>query len=285
VIAAVAIAGVTALLLLRDRHAAERAPTGPLGTPEMAALWKPFIESPSPLIVSFETRLFFFAPGTGLVVRDWQTNTAADAAKSKPLLAFQERMGAPKLEERLDYADFGAVHAAFLLGRLLDRPVGLKDSSSLGWQDLWNSNIVFLGKPTLHPAIRASLEGKDFVGTEDGTAIRNLHPRPGEPEVFHNAATHGSGEKYGLITVMPGPRAGQRMMILAGSAAELMWALAEAVTSPARAHEIVSPVMLPSGDLPTAFQIVVAATFESNVPVSIRYVTHRVSSEPRTSER
>ena len=55
--------------------------------------------------------------------------------------------GASELQERFDYADYGAVHAAFLLGRLLGREVGLKHSNSLGWEDIWNSNIIFLGKP------------------------------------------------------------------------------------------------------------------------------------------
>jgi len=70
------------------------------------------------------------------------------------------------------------------------------------------------------------------------------------------------------------------MMILSSSAAELMWALAEAVTSPARVQEIMSRVIPPSGEAPPAFQVVIAATFESNVPVKIRYVTHRVSKAP-----
>ncbi len=249
-------------------------------TREMAALWKPFLESDAPLLIAFETRLFFFAPATGLVVRDYLTNQPADAAKSKALQAFQERMPAPELQERFDYADYGAVHAAFLLGRLLGREVGLKHSNSLGWEDIWNSNIIFLGKPNLNPSIRYSLEGKDFVETEHGAAIRNLHPLPGEPELYRMAATHGAGEKYGLITVLPGPQPGRRMMILSSSAAELMWALAEAVTSPARVQEIMSRVILPSGESPPAFQVVIAATFESNVPVKIRYATHRVSKAP-----
>ena len=149
-------------------------------------------------------------------------------------------MSAPELQERFDYADYGAVHAAFLLGRLLGREVGIKHSNSLGWEDIWNSNIIFLGKPNLNPSIRYSLEGKDFVETGHGTAIRNLHPLPGEPEVYRQAATHGAGEKHGLITVLPGPQPGRHMMILSSSAAELMWALAEAVTSPARVQEIMS---------------------------------------------
>jgi hypothetical protein len=208
------------------------------------------------------------------------TNQPAETAKSQPLLAFQERMGARELQERYDYADVGAVHAAFLLGRLLDREIGLKHSSSLDWQDIWNSNIVFIGKPNLNPTIRYALSGKDFVETEDGSHIRNLHPLPGEPEVFRMADTHGEGEKYALITVLPGPQPGRRMMILSGSGAELMWALAEAVTNPERATEIMSRVLLPSGECPPAFQVVIEATFESYVPVKIRYVTHRVSKTP-----
>jgi hypothetical protein len=192
-------------------------------------------------------------------------------------------MGAEELQERLDYADYGAVHAAFLLGRLLGREVGLKHSTDLGWQDIWNSNIVFLGKPNLNPSIRTSLEGKDFEEIWHGSAIRNLHPRPGELELYRNPPTHGSGEKYGLVTVLPGPQPGRRMMILSSSAAELMWALAEAVTSPARVQEIMSHVLLPSGEAPPAFQVLVAATFESNVPLSIRYVTHRVSQPPEAA--
>jgi hypothetical protein len=266
------------LLAQKRQHGAAKGLRGPLATREMEALWKPFLDSDAPVLVAFETRLFFFAPEAGLIVRDYQTNEPAAADKSQPLRAFQERMGVHELQERFDYADFGAVHAAFLLGRLTGRDLGLKHSNSLGWQDLWNSNIIFLGKPNLNPTIRYSLQGKDFVETEHGWGIRNLHPRPGEPELYRMAATHGEGEKYGLITVQPGPQPSRRMMILSSSGAELMWALAEAVTNPARVQEIMAHVIPPLGDAPTAFQVVISATFESNVPVKIRYVTHRVSN-------
>ena len=56
-----------------------------------------------------------------------------------------------------------------------------------------------------------------------------------------------------------------------------MWALAESVTNPTRVKEIVSHIILPSGECPPALQVIIEATFESNVPVHIRYVTHRVS--------
>jgi hypothetical protein len=273
----VAVVGVLSFLLV---HNQERATRRPLATRELEALWKPFLDSDAPLLIAFETRLFFYAPPTGLVVRDYQTNEPADAPRSQPLAAFQERMGVQELQDRFDYADVGAVHAAFLLGRLLGRDIGLKHSNSLGWQDIWNSNVIFLGKPNLNPTIRYSLEGKDFVETAYGAGIRNLHPLPGEPELYRMATTHGAGEKYGLITVLPGPQPGRRMMILSSSGAEFTWALAEAVTNPARVQEIMSHVIPPSGECPPAFQVVISATFESNVPVKIRYVTHRVSKAP-----
>jgi hypothetical protein len=243
----------------------------------MEALWRPFLDDSVPLIVSFDVRLFFFSPATGLIVRDYRTNQPAEVASSEPLRAFQEHMGAPELEERFDYSDVGAVHGAFLLGRLLGRDVGLKDSNSLGWQDLWNSNVIFLGKPDGNAAIRQLLEGKDFVISDHGTAIRNVHPLPGEPDVYRMAVTHGVGEKYALITVAPGPQSGRHVMILSASGAELLWALAAAVTSSPWVQEIVTPLLLPTGDCPPAFQVIISATFEANVPVKIRYVTHRVS--------
>ena len=91
------------------------------------------------------------------------------------------------------------------------------------------------------------------------------------------AHTHGTGVKYAVITVRPGPQSGRHIMILSGAGAEFLWALAEYVTDPAHVKELVGHLHLPTGELPPAFQVVIEGTFQSNVPVKIRYVTHRVS--------
>jgi hypothetical protein len=249
-----------------------------VSTREMRVLWSPFLDNNTPLIISFEVRLFLFAPSTGLVVRDYRTDQKEEVAQSKVLNAFRERMGTDELIETYDYADFGSVHAAFLLGRVLDREVGLKHSTALGWEDIWNSNVIFMGKPDVNPMIRRVLRDAnlDFVDGDSGSAVRNLHPLPGESAEYPNAATHGVGKKYGVISVLPGPQPGHHMMILTGAGSELMWALAESVADPARVKEIISHVRLPSGDCPAVFQVVIEAKFESNVPISIRYVTHHV---------
>jgi hypothetical protein len=247
---ALVVVVVVALLTSLGFFWAARHPATP-GTPptrEMEALWRPFLDSPAPLIVSFEIRMFLFSPDTGLVVRDFQVNQPDEVSHSAPLQSFRQRMTADELRPTYDYADFGAVHAAFLLGRKLAREVGLKHSSSLGWEDIWNSNIIFIGKPNLHPTVRHALKDGDFV--DELGVIHNLHPQPGEPSEYRSATTHGAGQKYALITLLPGPQPGRRMMILSGAGAELMWALAESVTDPVRVREIMSHVMTPRGRRP-----------------------------------
>ena len=280
-----AVAGVlTAILLVFGYKTGGLKPTttgsglaARASTPEMEALWKPFLDRNTPLLISFEIRLFFYAPAAGLVVRDVQTNQKEEVDQSKTLTAFREKMAADKLVDTYDYADVGAIQAAFLLGHTLDREVGLKYSSALGWEDIWNSNVIFIGKSTVNPAIARALRDAhfDFVDSAYGAAVRNLRPQPGEAAEYPNAATHGSGKKYGVISVLPGPQPGHHLMILTGAGAELMWALAQSVTDPARVREIMSHVA-PSGDLPPTFQVLIEATFESNVPISIRYVAHHI---------
>lgn len=249
-------------------------------TPELRALWEPFLGSEAPLLIAFDVRLFFHSPATGLVVRDYQVNDPADAARSERLTNFQARMGAPELRETWDYADFGSVHAAFLLGRLVAGSrlqVGMKHSGSLDWQDLWNCNVVFIGKSQFNPIIGSFLDEKDFVADDVGV-IHNLRPNPGEAAAYGSAATHGTGEKHALITRVRGPQSGRHLMLLSGAGAELMWALAESVTNPEHVAALMSLLRTPSGQHAESFQVIIQATFQSNVPVKIRYVAHRLSS-------
>ena len=79
---------------------------------------------------------------------------------------------------------------------------------------------------------------------------------------------------------MRGPQPGRFLLLLSSAAAELMWALAESVTNPGHVAEIMSHLQTPTGAYPDQFQVVIRAVFQSNVPVEIGYVTHRVLSKP-----
>lgn len=251
-----------------------------LPTSELEELWGPLLSGPAPLLIAFDVRLFFFAPATGLVVRDFRVNAPDGVGRSDALSAFRERMGADELRETRDYADLGSVHAAFLLGRLLAgsrREVCLKHSPSLDWQDVWNSHLVFIGKAHANPIIASLLEGKPFITDELGV-VQNLAPLAGEASEYGSGETHGEGEKHALVTRLRGPQPGRFLLLLSSGAAELMWALAESVTHPAHVAQIVSQVRGPSGRCADEFQVVIRATFRSNVPVDISYVAHRVLS-------
>lgn len=244
---------------------------------EVQLLWEPFRASSAPLLIAFDLRLFFYAPATGLVVRHFQTNDSSEIASSQPLQKFQEKMDAEQLLERHDYADFGAVHAAFLLGRLLAQHphnVGMKHSGSLDWQDVWNSNLVFLGKPDSNPIVRSFLKDKPFYFDESGI-LHNAAPAAGEAAEYHCASTHGTGEKHALITRVNGPQPDRYLLLLCGTGAELMWALGESVTEQRHVRAIMTQLVDSKGNVPENFQVVIRATFQSNVPVNIQYVTHR----------
>lgn len=245
---------------------------------ELEELWAPFLDGKAPLLIVFDVRLFFYSPAAGLVVRDDLANDPADVSRSKPLEDFRRCTGETELRETRDYADFGAVHAAFLLGRLLSSrrlDIGLKQSSSLDWQDVWNSNVVCIGKPNLNPIVRSLLEGKEFH-TDDFGVIHNHSPRPGELARYDSAPTHGAGEKHALITRLSGPQPGRHLLLLSSGAAELMWALAESVTNPGHAARVFAPLRAASARYPEQFQVVIRATFQANIPIEIRYATHRV---------
>ncbi len=250
------------------------APESGLRDDVLVRFWTPFLGGP--MLIAFDVRLFFFAPNTGLVVRDYQTNEASAQAQSQPLERFKQRMDEPDLVETRDYADFGSVHAAFLLGRMLGTrgsDVGLKHATALDMHDLWNSNVVFLGKATTNPIVRQLLDDRAFVTDEDGV-IYNRYPRDGEAEVYKCASTHGFGEKYALITKLRGPQVGRHVLVLSGCGAELIWALAETVTNPLQVADIMEHIA-PNGELPDEFEIVIQATFHGNVPARIRCVAHR----------
>jgi hypothetical protein len=249
----------------------------PWASPELQALWSPLLNSDAPLLIVFEVRLFLYAPGTGLVVRHYKTNDLGAVADSAPLEKFREQMQPTELLERRDYADFGSVHAAFALGQFLaarKRQIGLKHAHELGWQDIWNCNVVFLGKSDVNPLIASLLGDLPFVDG-DGT-ISNRQPKDGEPDAFTCAPTHGIGVKHALITRIPSPQRDRQMLLLTGSGAELMWALGESVTSPNHASEFMPALQVSSGVYAKAFQVVVRSEFESNVPIRLARAAHRI---------
>jgi len=252
----------------------------------MEAFWKPFLSTNTPLMLTYNSRLFLLALPLDLMVRNWQTNEMSEVPQSAALLQFQKQMGVERLVETRNYVDFGAMYSVFLLTRTLDRrqsQISLKASKDLAWADVFNDNIIFVGgMSSADPRLRRVQEAGDFVEHVEG--IANLHPKSGELAFYpvaHSSKTGANdGDKYAVLSRFPGPQRGRCIMLIGSAHSELPWALAEYVTNPLSVGELMQHVKLPSGELPEAFQVLLRVTLQAQVPVRIRYVTHHVVTAP-----
>jgi hypothetical protein len=233
------------------------------------------------VLVSFESRLFVRIGS--VAVRDWSVDEMARVESSPRLMGIKELFHQPQLYENRNYADFGAVQAAFSIGRLLgtrNPRLILKNSTGVGPNDTQDNDVIFLSKPSTDPVLRQLLARGPFV--DERVRVRNLDPRPGELSEYVSRPDlkdpDRSGERYLLITAMPGFHPKRRILSLACFNSEDPWALAEYLTNPEHAREMYLKMRLPNGKMPDFYQVVVKAVFRAQTPIQIEYVTHRVLS-------
>ncbi|MGA3237351.1 MAG: hypothetical protein ABSG03_13695 [Bryobacteraceae bacterium] len=253
-------------------------------TPDLEAIWRPLIDSKAPILVSFQTRLFLRIGPVN--VRDWHVDTLGAVESSEGLMRIKQLFNAPQLYENRDYVDFGSANAVFQLSKLLatrKQNIFAKRSTDVTWDDMNANNVIIMGKPEADPTVSRWLAKGKFL--EVGGHIRNLHPASGEQSEWVDHAdppgsSTGWAQKYALITMFAGPGQGNWVMCMAGSGAEHPWAMADYLTMPEHATELVRHLRLPSGRLPTSYQVVIRVDFKSQIPVKVSYVAHRSLDTP-----
>jgi len=251
-------------------------------TPELRELWAPILSGPRSVAIVFETRLFV-AVGTAIVVRDPNIENIQDIESSAPIMKVKRLFGVNEVFEARRYADFSTDDAIFYLVRLLSTTgVSMKPERSVDMtnEDVHSCNLVLLGKPGAYDAVKTKKSYEfNFVYQAD-RSIRNLHPRPGEQEVYSlNRTTPGEGDlvnEYGLITLTPGPERDHYILNLTSGESEGFWPLAEYVTNPVYAKDLVDHLRLPSGKLPESYEVLVKIDERNFKPIQVSYVTHRV---------
>jgi hypothetical protein len=276
-----ALRALPARLLPGAAVAPAKTQPGTQWTPELEAVWRPFLESKVPLLVSFESRLFVRIGSVN--VRDWTVDEMARVESSSRLMGIKNLFHQPQLYENRNYADFGAVQAAFSISRLLgtrNPRLILKRSSGVGPDDTQDNDVIFLSKPSTDPVLRQLLARGPFI--DERLRVRNLDPRPGESAEYVSRPDpkdpDRSGERYLLITLMPGLHPNRKFLSLASFNSEDPWALAEYLTGPEHAREMYLKMRLPNGRMPEFYQLVVKAVFRAQSPIQIEYVAHRVLS-------
>ncbi len=275
--AAVVWGAVATVLAVRARQ--QLAPVADRWSPELAALWQPFLDSKRPLLVCLGTPLFVRFPNQGFV-RDPRTNDWQEVDRSERIAALRKGFGNMEMQPLYNFTGAGEASAAFQIARLLTTrraDAQVTRSSILSWQQVADSDVVFLGPPKFNLQLQAVAMNYDLVVEGDG--IRNLKPQPGEPQFLedHFLATRSNeGETHALITRAPGPSGAGELLIVAGNGSADTMAAADWLTQPWHARELAAKLKGSSGELPRHFQAVLKVVFKQGIPVQSSYVFHHV---------
>ena len=134
--------------------------------------------------------------------------------------------------------------------------------------------------PKFNLQLQSAALTQDIVVEAEG--IRNLKPRPGEPEFLPDhvlAGRSSEGQTHALISLTPGLSGVGQLLVIAGNASADTLAAAEYLTQPSRARELVGHLKTPSGRVPRYYQAVLKVTFKQGIPVESSYVFHHALDE------
>jgi hypothetical protein len=252
-------------------------------TPDLEALWAPFIESQRPLILSIEDPLFVeMQSNPGIYYRDRSMNDWKDAENSPGVKKLAEAFGKTQLQPSRYYTAFGESDASFRLGQLLGTRkniFSMARSSQLSWQQLADNNIVFVGVQNLffeqllgmpvEPELVANLQG-----------VRNTRPAPGEPEMYADRYTTAPSEQgvvYALVTHVPGPRGSNDVESFTSIRSPGYVGAVQFFTDPKSARIVVHHLKEKAGgEMPRSYQVLLKISFKDDVPTQTTYVLSRI---------
>jgi len=225
---------------------------------ELHAFWNSVLKSPEPPLVIFSNAEFVGRPETGL------------------------RYFNPKTDSREHIEDlYTGVGEALAIGDLagvfrgLGRQMVVKRSGLLTWDDTRNRDLIFAGSPNENLSLRDLPLSQEFRfrPMKDGEprpgdlAIVNERPRETEPHLFFATATVPLSEDYGLVSLQPGPQAGQNILLLAGTTTMGTEAAAEFVCQNANVAQFRKGLGLAPGRPYPPFAAVLHARVARGVPV------------------
>ena len=284
---ALVLAGVCLVLVAALLYAYVKAPgaqtvrpaTADLWSPELAELWRPFLNN-RPLIVAVGNPLFLQFENKALY-RDLSTEKPEDLLKSPQFSAVSKALGSQESRPVHYYAAVGDVSAAFQLGQRLGpyQPrMSVVRSSQLQWQQLADSNVLFLGPPRFFGDKLASLPMALEI-TEGTDGFQVVHPRAGEPNFFKFRDPVGffaeDGEACVLITHAAGPVGNTDVMTFASNSTFGRVGAINAFTEIAFAKALVGKMRGASGHIPPYFQVLLRVKYKGGVPTETMYLLHR----------
>jgi hypothetical protein len=140
-----------------------------------------------------------------------------------------------------------------------------------------DDNYILLGSPRSNPWSTLFTDQMDFVFDFDKESqqekIRNVHPRPGEPQGFvATARRFGTGESFALISFVRNPNESGRTLLIAGVSAEGTEAAGRYVTDlPLLSETLRNCGIEPNGPV-RPFQILLRVSIMAGSPTRVSSV-------------
>ena len=179
----------------------------------------------------------------------------------------------------------GTASGAFLLGQFLaphKLHVLLTRGDLLSMPEIAMDNVVFIGPVAGNRQLEAVPVDQQIVLEPDG--IRNLNPRPGEPEFLPDRASRNSPdveESHSLVSHIPGLYGNGDILYLSGNRISSVLAAVQALTDPVLARTLVAKMKTSTGGVPRYYQLVLQVKSMDDMPVDISYLFHRELSGSR----
>lgn len=237
---------------------------------DLEAIWQPFLSGNRRVMLSLGTPMFLRFNDGHFFFRNTRLNDPAQLAGADRSQLVPDYVREP-FRTSFFYTGIGEAIGAVRVGQLLasrSTSVVLQPSNALSWEDLRGNDLIFIGAPKFNVQLLDIPIKQDFV-FED-SYIRNLRPHPGDPALFVDSDLGN----YGLVSRLPGLQGKGSIMVLAGNSTEATRAVAEYLSDPKYAAQLVQQLRKNSRAIPKYFQAVILGRFKSHVPVEIRYVTH-----------
>ena len=280
---------VTLWSLARPSQAAVASPAV-RSTPELDALWSPFLSPAHHLIIAFVNPLFVRLQrkgGTDILYRAGGNNSWNDAISSPEFSVLKKALANPQASPTFNMVERSNLIATFALSQFFARrrdDVSLARADELSWQQFADNDVIVFGPFAIDGGQSALPVKPAFI--VDDAGVRNLQPLAGEPLVYPDPRDHSpsDGEGLELVSVMPGPLG---RTTVATFASNHKWGViggVQSLTDPAFGRVVVGNLRGSTGRIPPYYQIVFKVKYRDGTLTNTSYVTHRALALTQNAE-
>jgi hypothetical protein len=236
-------------------------------------LWEKFFEPGVENVLAYGTPQFFAA--NGVFLRDVAINSPRDERVAARLVSLKKAFH-HQFQPTEVYTGVGETHGVYLLTKFFNKTakeLHVTRSRMVGWNELKNTNVIFLSSMRFHTLAKELPYPSDFsLSSGIDKAVYNMNPREGEEHRYGDS-------DYAVITLWPGKLHQRRIMVLSGATTWATLAAAEYVTDSEylrRLNHHLEECRIKSGapNHPPYFQVLLRTEVKDNHPTSISYVTH-----------